>query len=121
MFKSYYKTDFYMFYISEYIERVKDGFFYYKSLELLEKYKEEIQLYFEDSINYKQFSNELFELIFKEKDYFKFTFKDFDYNKKRNFLTYCWIKVRLKNIKKAFGIIAKPFPKKKRNSHKVTW
>ena len=121
MFKFYYKTDFYMFYISEYIERVKDGFFYYKSLELLEKYKEEIQLYFEDSINYKQFSNELFELIFKEKDYFKFTFKDFDYNKKRNFLTYCWIKVRLKNIKKAFGIIAKPFPKKKRNSHKVTW
>lgn len=30
MFKFYYKTDFYMFYISEYIERVKDGFFIIK-------------------------------------------------------------------------------------------
>lgn len=27
MFKSYYKTDFYLFYISEDIEGVKDGFF----------------------------------------------------------------------------------------------
>ena len=110
LFKSSYKPDFFVTYSTDYNHRVKDGFFYYKGLELLERNRDDVVFFFNEELSY---------------EYFKTTFNKFDYNKKRNFITYCWIKVRLKKIRKLRSDFRKPNPvpgpAKKKKRFKVVW
>lgn len=120
-FKDNYKKDFYTTYVADSVTYYKDGFFYYKAKELMEKYKEEIKDYSEGSMTLKSLTDEIKKLIYSNEGYFRETFENFNYEDRPNFIVYCWVKTRLKNIKKTMGIVAKPFPKKRRNSFKVVW
>ena len=120
-FKDNYKKDFYTTYVADSINYFKDGFFYYKAKELMEKYKEEIKNYSEGAMTLKSLTDEIKKLVFSNEDYFRENFENFNYEDRRNFIVYCWVKTRLKNNKKTIGIVDKPFPKKRRNSFKVVW
>lgn len=125
LFKSSYKPDFFVTYSTDYNHRVKDGFFYYKGLELLERNREDVIFFFNEELSYEFFQKEFKTLYNRNPEYFKTTFNKFDYNKKRNFITYCWIKVRLKKIRKLRSDFRKPNsvpgPAKKKKRFKVVW
>lgn len=125
LFKSSYKPDFFVTYSTDYNHRVKDGFFYYKGLELLERNRDDVVFFFNEELSYEFFQKEFKTLYDRNPEYFKTTFNKFDYNKKRNFITYCWIKVRLKKIRKLRSDFRKPNPvpgpAKKKKRFKVVW
>lgn len=125
LFKDSYRTDFFITYSTDYIRRVKDGFFYYKALELMDINREDIVFFFKKELTYDFFQKEFKVLYDKNAEYFKSTFNKFDYYKKRNFLTYCWVKVRINKIKKLRKDFSKskpiPAPTKKKKRFKVVW
>lgn len=55
LFKSSYKPDFFVTYSTDYNHRVKDGFFYYKGLELLERNREDVIFFFNEELSYEFF------------------------------------------------------------------
>lgn len=125
LFKSSYKRDFSVTYSTDYNHRVKDGFFYYKGLKLLERNRDDIVFFFKEELSYEFFQKEFKTLYDRNAEYFKTTFDKFDYDKKCNFITYCWIKVRLKKIRKLRSYLRKPNPipgpVKKKKRFKVVW
>lgn len=115
-FAKFYKTDFNLYYVADYRRNVKSGFYYYRAIELIEKNRD-VVFFFSDSVMTWESLCAEFKKLFKENEgYFKSNFRDFNYELKHNFINYCWVKVRINQVKKVVSELKNYNPEKNNKS-----
>mgnify|MGYP000879716569 FL=1 len=73
-FEKFYKSDFNVCYVADYKKKVKDGFYYYKAVEIIEKNKNDILFFSKSRMTWETLCAE-FDALFKlNKKYFKNNF-----------------------------------------------
>lgn len=79
--------------------KVKDGFFYYRTIELIEKYRKEIPLFFDRKVGFETFRDEIVRLVLGNRDFFNESFPEVNFDDRENLTIYSWVKVRVEYAK----------------------
>ena len=75
--------------------KVKDGFFYYKIVELIEKNRKDVVLFFERKVSYETFRDEILELVSRNRDFFSNSFPEVNFEDRGCLTVYAWVKTRI--------------------------
>lgn len=75
--------------------KVKDGFFYYKTVELIEKNRKDVILFFERKVSYETFRDEILELVSRNRDFFSNSFPEVNFEDRGCLTVYAWVKTRI--------------------------